>query len=89
MKLNDMIEAIQFGVNRFAEGEASDYIKELETGEASTDVIGIALGIYFAIDSLSNSFIAYFGDEKVSEMLGLSQLSERLSNALAGKKSSL
>lgn len=75
MNNNDMIDALKFAVERL-DKEASGYINEsLDNKEHSLDIL---LGMYFAIDSLNNSLIAYFGDEGIAKAVGTEDLVKKI-----------
>ncbi len=72
---NDMIDAIRYAVSRLDE-ESSKYIKEKNEGkEGALDVL---TGMYFAIDSLNNSLIAYFGDDMIAKAVGAEDLVKKI-----------
>lgn len=73
MTCNDLINALQYAVERLEEGEAKEYI---ERSENDSECMDVRMGMYFAIDSISNSLFAMLGDE--AKQIGFERLAQKL-----------
>lgn len=78
-----LVEAIQLALNRFEKDHASEYMARRNEDEYYANILE---GMYFTLDSIKNSLVGYYGDEAMSETLGLSQLSDKIEKAVFGKK---
>lgn len=75
MRDKDLIDALQYAVERLEKGEAQKYI---ERSKKDSECMDVRMGMYFAIDSISNSLFAFLGDD--AKQLGFERLARKLGN---------